>query len=63
VKGIYDTERSRRRIVITGSARLDDSRKGGDSLAGRYRYFRLHPFSLRELNPAPTKSDLDALLR
>ncbi len=63
VKGIYDTEKSRRRIVVTGSARLDYYRKGGDSLAGRYRYFRLHPFSLRELNASATKSDLDALLR
>ncbi len=62
VKGIYDTEKSRRRIVVTGSARLDYYRKGGDSLAGRYRYFRLHPFSLRELSASPTKSDVDALL-
>ncbi len=63
VKGIYDTEKSRRRIVVTGSARLDYYRKGGDSLANRYRYFRLHPFSLRELSASPTKSDVDALLR
>lgn len=63
IKGIYDTEKSRRRIVVTGSARLDYYRKGGDSLAGRYRYFRLHPFSVRELNPSPTTSDLDALLK
>lgn len=63
VKGIYDTERARRRIVVTGSARLDHYRKGGDSLANRYRYFRLHPFSLCELNNSPTRSDLDALLR
>ena len=63
VKGIYDTEKSRRKILITGSARLDYYRKGGDSLAGRYRYFRLHPFSLRELNRAPSQSDLEALLK
>jgi predicted AAA+ superfamily ATPase len=63
VKGIYDTEGSRRRIVVTGSARLDYYRKGGDSLANRYRYFRLHPFSLGELSASPTKGDLDALLR
>ena len=49
VKGLYDTQKSFRNIVVTGSARLDHYRKGGDSLAGRYRYFRLHPFSLREL--------------
>jgi hypothetical protein len=63
VKGLYDTERSRRRIVVTGSARLDFYRKGGDSLANRYRYFRLHPFSLRELNRSPSQSDVEALLR
>ena len=63
LKGIYDTEKSFRRIVVTGSARLDYYRKGGDSLANRYRYFRLHPFSLRELDPKPSASHLDALLR
>jgi hypothetical protein len=63
LKGIYDTEGSRRRIIVTGSARLDYYRKGGDSLAGRYRYFRLHPFSLRELSRRPARSDLDALLK
>jgi hypothetical protein len=56
LKGIYDTEKSRRRILVTGSARLDHYRKGGDSLVGRYRYFRLHPFSLRELAGAPSRS-------
>jgi predicted AAA+ superfamily ATPase len=63
IKGIYDTERSRRRILVTGSARLDYYRKGGDSLAGRYRYLRLHPFSLRELTTSPSPADLEALLR
>jgi len=63
VKGIFDTEKSRRRIVVTGSARLDYYRKGGDSLANRYRYFRLHPFSLREMTTRPAQSDVDALLR
>jgi predicted AAA+ superfamily ATPase len=63
LKGIYDTEKSRRKFLVTGSARLDYYRKGGDSLAGRYRYFRLHPFSLRELSRAPARSDLDALLK
>ncbi len=62
VKGIYDTEKSRRRILITGSARLDYYRKGGDSLVGRYRYFRLHPFSLREMTRQPSRADVDALL-
>jgi predicted AAA+ superfamily ATPase len=63
LKGIYDTERSERRIVVTGSARLDDYRKGGDSLAGRYRYFRLHPFSLGEMEREDAVANLDRLLR
>lgn len=63
MKGIHDSEKSSRRILVTGSARLDYYRKRGDSLANRYRYFRLHPFSLPELGPSATRSDVDALLR
>lgn len=66
VKGLYDTEKSVRRIVVTGSARLDHYRKGGDSLVGRYRYFRLHPFSVRELADLTGGSDrehVETLLR
>lgn len=64
VKGLYDTEKGRREFIVTGSARLDHYRKGGDSLMGRYRYFRLHPFSLAELEWAlgPSASHLDALM-
>ncbi len=62
VKGFYDKYKSRKRFLITGSARLDHYRRGGDSLQGRYHYLRLHPFSLYELNSRPTKSDLSALL-
>lgn len=50
VKGIYDTLKNTHQFLITGSARLDHFRKGGDSLLGRYYYYRLHPFSLPELN-------------
>lgn len=63
VKGIWDTEKSSRKILVTGSARLDYYRKGGDSLAGRYRYFRLHPLSLPELRAAGTRADLEVLLK
>jgi predicted AAA+ superfamily ATPase len=48
IKGIFDTYRKTFHIIVTGSARLDLYRRGGDSLMGRYHYFRLHPFSLRE---------------
>jgi len=63
VKGFYDTRKSVTAILVTGSARLDYYRRGGDSLQGRYHYYRLHPFSLREMNPAPTEGDLEPLLR
>lgn len=49
IKGIYDTEGVRPRLLITGSARLDVFKKGSDSLAGRHFHFRLHPFSVGEL--------------
>ncbi|MBW1784010.1 MAG: ATP-binding protein [Deltaproteobacteria bacterium] len=63
VKGFYDTNRSTISFLITGSARLDYYRKGGDSLHGRYHNYRLHPFSLMELAANPTKQDLEALLK
>jgi len=49
IKGIYDTEGVRPRLLVTGSARLDIYRKGGDSLAGRFHSYRLHPFSVAEV--------------
>ncbi|BDQ03150.1 ATP-binding protein [Ignavibacterium sp.] len=49
IKGIYDTYKTKYKIIVTGSARLNIFRKGGDSLLGRYHYYTLHPFSLAEL--------------
>jgi predicted AAA+ superfamily ATPase len=49
VKGAYDKQKDKLKIIVTGSARLDIFRRGGDSLQGRYHYYRLHPFSLAEL--------------
>ncbi|MBA7513978.1 hypothetical protein ES705_05996 [subsurface metagenome] len=49
IKGIYDVSHDKHSILITGSARLDIYRRGGDSLMGRYHYWRLHPFTLDEL--------------
>ena len=50
IKGLYDTKKYKYKFLVTGSARLDHYRRGGDSLLGRYRYLRLHPLSLGELN-------------
>lgn len=49
IKGIYDTEGVRPRLLVTGSARMDVFKKGSDSLAGRHFNYRLHPFSVAEL--------------
>lgn len=63
VKGLYDTQGDLTSILVTGSARLDHYRKGGDSLQGRYHFYRLHPISLNEIATVPNKDDLEALLR
>lgn len=62
VKGLYDKNKSKRHFLITGSARLDYYRRGGDSLQGRYHYYRLHPLTLPELGPKPTQDDLEQLI-
>jgi len=49
IKGTYDKYNDKFNIIVTGSARLNLYRKGGDSLMGRYHYYRLHPFSLSEI--------------
>jgi predicted AAA+ superfamily ATPase len=62
VKGLFDKFHPALKILVTGSARLDYYRFGGDSLQGRYHYFRLHPLTVRELGL--TKVDeIDDLLK
>jgi hypothetical protein len=77
LKGFFDVHADRKKlgVVVTGSARLDVYRRGGDSLMGRYFLSRMHPFSVAEgLRPAtpadivspPAKisgADWNALLR
>jgi predicted AAA+ superfamily ATPase len=48
LKGIYDHLGEMLSIIVTGSARLNVYRRGGDSLMGRYLHFRLHTFSVAE---------------
>lgn len=50
IKGIYDTYGNKPNILVTGSAKLDIYKKMGDSLAGRYFQFRLHPLDMKEIN-------------
>lgn len=57
IKGTFDTQKDHHQFLITGSARLDLYRRGGDSLLGRYHYWRLHPFTLSELPKGITPQD------
>ena len=61
VKGLYDKRGKELQILVTGSARLDHYRHGGDSLQGRYHFFRLHPLTLAEIG-GHTLGDLQDLL-
>ncbi len=49
LKGLFDKFKEKYQFLITGSARLNIYRRGGDSLLGRYHYYTLHPFSLAEI--------------
>jgi hypothetical protein len=49
LKGFFDSFADSVRIAVTGSARLDVYRRGGDSLMGRYFLYRMHPLSVGEI--------------
>ena len=64
LKGVFDG-RARvggvsQQILVTGSARMETFRQAGESLAGRYFSWRLHPISVREwceqINAAPAEA-------
>jgi uncharacterized protein len=48
LKGIYDPNREKIILLVTGSARLGLSRKSGDSLVGRYFSYQMFPLGLPE---------------
>lgn len=61
LKGLFDQHGLAVKFLVTGSARLDLYRYGGDSLQGRYHYLRLHPLSVAELEIS-TDKDFESLL-
>lgn len=61
LKGVYDGKPLKQQILVTGSARLDTFRQTGESLAGRFFAWRLHPFSVREWATETSISSDDAL--
>ncbi|MBF0253617.1 MAG: ATP-binding protein [Candidatus Omnitrophica bacterium] len=48
LKGVYDQFAEEYQFLVTGSGRLEYSRKAGDSLAGRFFRFHIFPFTLAE---------------
>lgn len=62
LKGLADDEEERQRIVVTGSARLETFRKTGDSLAGRFFQYRLHPFDLKEICTFDKKTSRETIV-
>jgi predicted AAA+ superfamily ATPase len=49
LKGFFDAYEKTVKIIVTGSARLNIYKQGGDSLMGRYFYYRIHPLSVAEI--------------
>lgn len=59
LKGFFDVFGQRLGLIVTGSSRLDITRRGSDSLMGRYFLFRMHPWSVGEcarVNPSDSPS-------
>ncbi len=61
LKGLYDKNKGEKKILVTGSARLDLLRYSGDSLQGRYHFLRLYPLTTDELK-IKSQGDLKNLL-
>ena len=76
LKGFFDVHGKGLKVIVTGSARLDIYKRGGDSLMGRYFPFRIHPLGIGEVDGGemdtegflrkpgrPSRETLDQLLR
>lgn len=63
LKGLFDKYGEKLKIIVTGSAKLDYFRKGGDSLFGRYHYYRLHPLTISEVIKNEIDGDIYDLLK
>ena len=53
LKGFFDASEGAASVLVTGSARLNIYKRGGDSLMGRYFLYRMHPLSVGELVGRP----------
>ena len=65
LKGVFDgraqIDGAGQQILVTGSARMETFRQAGESLAGRYFSWRLHPISVREWCEQTAASPAQAL--
>ena len=63
LKGFFDAYADNRKlkVIVTGSARMDIYKRGGDSMMGRYFAYRVHPLSIGELGGIDM--DLDKVFR
>lgn len=50
LKGFFDVYGKDVHVAVTGSARLNVYKRGGDSLLGRYFPYRIHPLSVGEIS-------------
>lgn len=50
LKGFFDAYGRGLNVAVTGSARLNVYKRGGDSLMGRYFPYRIHPLSVGEVS-------------
>jgi uncharacterized protein len=59
LKGFFDKYSKQIQIIVTGSARLDIYKRGGDSMMGRYFLYRLHPLTVAEIiNPELRETEI-----
>ncbi len=63
LKGIVDARREGQALLVTGSARMETWRQSGESLAGRYFSYRLHPISVKEWRAEQGGTPDEALTR
>ncbi len=63
LKGVVDGRPEGQALLVTGSARMETWRQSGDSLAGRYLAWRLHPISVREWCEQQGGTPAQALVR
>ncbi len=61
IKGLFDKRGDELQILVAGSARLDYYRRGGDSLQGRYHFYRLLPLTCAELGASSISTIQDLL--